>query len=101
MFVDDRLTRLRALIDRLGQLPASAESEWMLREARARLVDVETGYRPSAMRPLAEEPPADEAGPPPRRPADAPAVERPAAHRSKPEPEPEPRHTARGEVRSI
>jgi hypothetical protein len=52
---DDRLTRLRALIARLERLPASAETDWMLREARARMVDVETGERPEAMRPLVEE----------------------------------------------
>jgi hypothetical protein len=47
-----RLKRLQVLIDRLERLPATPESEWMLREARARRVDVETGDRPSEMRPL-------------------------------------------------
>jgi hypothetical protein len=77
MIADDRLTRLRALIDRLERLPASPESEWMLREARARMVDVETGERPREMRPLAVDPP-DEA---PRRHRDA-AVKRPTKPRS-------------------
>jgi hypothetical protein len=72
MLADDRLRRLRALIDRLERVPASPESEWMLREARARMVDVETGERPGEMRPLAVDPP-DEA---PRRQRDA-AVKRP------------------------
>ena len=66
MPADDRLIKLRALIDRLERLPTSAESEWMLREARARMVDVETGEMPSGMRPLAEPPPPP---PEPRRPA--------------------------------
>jgi hypothetical protein len=57
MSTDDRLTRLRALIARLERLPASPESAWMLGEARARLVDVETGERPRGMRPLAVDPP--------------------------------------------
>ena len=41
----------------------------MLREARARMVDVETGERPGEMRPLAEDPPDD--APPPSRDAAA------------------------------
>jgi hypothetical protein len=57
MSTDDRLTRLRTLIARLERLPASPESAWMLGEARARLVDVETGERPRGMRPLAVDPP--------------------------------------------
>ena len=73
---DDRLTRLRELIHRLEGLPESPESEWMLREARARMVDVETGERPSGMRPLSVPADSDPARrpPPPRpkvRPADA------------------------------
>jgi hypothetical protein len=85
MLDDDRLTRLRALIDRLERLPVSAESEWMLREARARMVDVETGERPAGLRPLAS--PA-EGGPEPvvRRRAET------AVKREKPSrPEPAPR----------
>jgi hypothetical protein len=74
MSEEDRLTRLRALIARLGRLPASPESEWMLREARARLVDVETGEPPAEMRPRAVDPPVE-----PRREA---AVRRPAKPRS-------------------
>ena len=84
MSADDRLTRLRALIGRLERLPASPETEWMLREARARMVDVETGEQPSGMRPREEDPPAE----PPRRGRDA-AVKRP----TRPRPSaPEPRH---------
>src|SRR5215203_4896607 len=51
--------QLRALVERLERLPASARREWMLQEARARMVDVETGVEPRAMR--AQE----EAAPPP------------------------------------
>lgn len=73
MFDNDRLTKLRALIGRLERLPASPESEWMLREARARMVDVETGERPSGMRPPVADPPA-EAAPLDRDPAVKPPV---------------------------
>lgn len=55
MSIDSRLTRLRALVDRLERLPASTQRQWMLSEARARMVDVETGEAPRAMRPLAED----------------------------------------------
>src|SRR5688500_4156289 len=77
MAAEDRLTRLRALVDRLARLPASPESEWMLREARARMVDVETGAEPRSVRP----PPADPVAAAPRRDRDTP-VKRP------PKPEP-------------
>ncbi len=53
---DRRLTQLRALIARLERLPESPRREWMLQEARARLVDVETGFEPRPMRSHAEEP---------------------------------------------
>jgi hypothetical protein len=43
----------------------------MLTEARARIVDVETGGQPRAMRPLAAHPPPAAPKPPPRRTADA------------------------------
>ena len=72
MDVDPRLTRLRALVDRLERLPVSEHRDWMLVEARARLVDVETGDAPRAMRPLEEEPP-------PPRAANGRAVKRPSA----------------------
>jgi hypothetical protein len=49
---DDRLTRLRSLVAQLERLPASPKTEWMLAQARARLVDVETGETPQALRPL-------------------------------------------------
>jgi hypothetical protein len=57
---DRRLTRLRALVDRLERLPASARREWMLEEARARMADVETGDEPRALRTLQEPSPAGE-----------------------------------------
>jgi hypothetical protein len=48
----DRLEQLRALLGRLERMPASVERDWMLGEVRARAVDVETGVKPAAMRPL-------------------------------------------------
>ena len=54
----DRLEQLRGLLDRLERMPASADRDWMLREVRARAVDVETGVKPGALRAL----PRDEAG---------------------------------------
>src|SRR3954469_2484164 len=44
----DRLKRLRTLVAKLERLPASTQREWMLTEARARMVDVETGEVPRA-----------------------------------------------------
>jgi hypothetical protein len=55
MAVDGRLKRLRALLDRIERLPASARREWMLQEVRSRLVDVETGVQPHPMRAPYEE----------------------------------------------
>src|SRR5881398_1641115 len=55
----DRLEQLRELLARLERMPASGERDWMLREVRARAVDVETGVRPVAMRAL----PGDDAEP--------------------------------------
>ena len=52
----DRLTQLRTLVDRLERLPASRRRDWMLQEARSRLVDVETGDEPRPMRTLDDEP---------------------------------------------
>src|ERR671911_558918 len=59
-----RLTQLRALVDRLERLPVSTRRDWMLQEARSRMVDVETGDEPRPLRTLDEEPPAR----PPERP---------------------------------
>jgi hypothetical protein len=52
----NRLAQLHVLLDRLGQLPASEERDRMLREVRARAVDVDTGVRPAPMRPYVREP---------------------------------------------
>ena len=46
-----RLQQLDALIDHLGQLPASPERDWMIAEVRARKVDVETGVPTGPIRP--------------------------------------------------
>lgn len=92
--LDRRLTRLRALVERIERLPASARREWMLQEARARMVDVETGVEPRPMRTLYEEPPATPREPPASRASDGRAVKRPgakparvAASRARPQPE--------------
>src|SRR4051794_33957320 len=53
----DRLEHLRVLLDRLERMPAAADRDWMLREVRARAVDVDSGVRPAAVRAL----PADAA----------------------------------------
>ena len=46
---EHRLKRLRELIDQLERLPATAERDRMLREVRARVVDVDTGVAPDAL----------------------------------------------------
>jgi hypothetical protein len=48
----DRLDQLRELLDRLEEMPASADRDWMLAEVRARWVDVETGVAPAPLRAL-------------------------------------------------
>src|SRR5215210_9303287 len=69
---DPRLARLRALVGKLERLPASDRRERALTEARARIVDVETGEVPRVKRPVedpapAPPPPADEPAPKPKR----------------------------------
>jgi hypothetical protein len=79
MLADPRLARLRALVDRLERLPASARREWALAEARARMVDVETGYTPRAMRALEPDPPMRPTEPPAARSVTADAAKRPSS----------------------
>ena len=71
------------MVERLERLPVSTGRDWMLQEARSRMVDVETGDEPRPLRILDEEPPAR----PPERPGsgvgNGRAVERPS---SKPDP---------------
>jgi hypothetical protein len=65
---EQRLRRLRELLERIEQLPASSESERMLREVRARIVDVDTGVTPRAMLPVDPDPTlATDPGPPAAR----------------------------------
>ena len=52
MSTEHRLRRLRELLARIEQLPASSERERMLGEVRARVVDVDTGVTPRAMLPV-------------------------------------------------
>ena len=47
-----RVQRLRDLVARLEQLPASEERDRVLAEVRARTVDVDTGETPRAMLPV-------------------------------------------------
>ena len=77
---DPRLTRLRALIAKLERLPASTQRERALTEVRARIVDVETGEVPRAMRPVEEPAPPEPASKPRRTPASV-RRERPEALR--------------------
>jgi hypothetical protein len=49
---NDRLAQLRVLLERLEQMPASPDRDWMLAEVRSRAVDVDTGIAPRPMRPL-------------------------------------------------
>ena len=65
---DHRLRRLRELLARIEQLPASAETERMLSEVRARIVDVDTGETTRAMLPVDPLPtPATDSGAPTAR----------------------------------
>ena len=52
---EDRLRRLRELLDQLERLPASAERDRMLREVRGRVVDVDTGVAPRELQPVEPE----------------------------------------------
>jgi hypothetical protein len=84
-----RLKRLRELLAKLERLPESPERERMLREVRARVVDVDTGETPRAM--LAADGAAEPASEPPRRVAGAPAPRAvPAAQRGRVPVEPPP-----------
>jgi hypothetical protein len=65
-----RLEQLHVLLARLEQLPESPHRDWMLREVRARAVDVESGVRPEPLRSLESESALEAAAPkPPPRPA--------------------------------
>jgi hypothetical protein len=80
--MESRLTQLRALVHLLERLPASSRREWMLQEARSRMVDVDTGDDPRPMRRRSEEPPPAAPPPAPR------AVNGRAAKRQSPKPTP-------------
>jgi hypothetical protein len=82
--VESRLARLRALVDRLERLPASARREWALAEVRARIVDVETGVSPQAMRALEPDPPMRPTEPPAAPSMNGDAVKRPSSHGESP-----------------
>jgi hypothetical protein len=46
----DRLAQLQGLLARLERMPPSDKRDWMLREVRARAVDVETGVPTAPLR---------------------------------------------------
>ena len=81
----DRLTQLRVLLERLENMPASPDRDWMLAEVRSRAVDIDTGIAPRPMRPL-EGGMTLEAESTPARPAAQPAKKKP-----RPQPQVEPR----------
>jgi hypothetical protein len=82
---ENRLKQLRQLLSRLERMPESPETERMLREVRARVVDVETGEKPRAMLPAdsaASFAAAPEPRPAPRpKPVASPRPARPAPQR--------------------
>lgn len=81
---EHRVKRLRELIEQLERLPATAERDQMLREVRARVVDVDTGVAPDG--------PALDPGALPGRLRRAPAPPPPAVTRAvRPEPPVAPR----------
>ena len=80
---DPRLIKLRALIGKLERLPASSRRERALAEVRSRIVDVETGEVPRAMRPI-EEPEAGSRAVPAPAGADANPDRTPATARREP-----------------
>jgi hypothetical protein len=67
---EHRLKRLRDLLAQLERLPATAERDRMLREVRARVVDVDTGVPPRAVLPVEPDsvPAADPGSPATRAP---------------------------------
>ena len=75
----DRLEQLRALLVRLERMPASAGRDRILREVRARAVDVETGVRPATMRAWSEDGAEPEIPKAPGKRGPRPAPRRPVA----------------------
>jgi hypothetical protein len=73
----NRVKRLRELVDQLERLPESPERDRMLREVRARVVDVDTGAVPRPVLPVDPDsmPPSDQGSPAPQAPRATPAGE--------------------------
>jgi hypothetical protein len=87
---EHRLKRLRELVVQLEQLPPTAERDRMLREVRARVVDVDTGETPRAFSATDVDPRlAAKPAPPPKVVAPKP-VERPQPLKRVPTPLREP-----------
>ena len=62
MATDPRLQRLKDLVVRVEQMPPSEERDRILREIRARAVDLDTGVKPRAMLPVDAPPPSRRPG---------------------------------------
>lgn len=85
---EQRVKRLRDLVDRLERLPPSPDRDRVLSEVRSRAVDVDTGITPRAMLPA----------PDPAPPAPLPRQPRREKPRSAPTPAPMPAQTYRPAV---
>ncbi len=70
-----RIEQLQVMLERLGRMPASRDRDHMLRQVRARIVDVESGEQPSPLLALA---PEVEVLPAAEKPAPRPARRKPA-----------------------
>ena len=87
---DDRVKRLKDLIDVVMRSPESPDRDRLLSELRSRAVDLETGVTPRAMLPLREPVPVPVAPQPAKRRAVMP----PAPRRTPAPAQPAPRSTA-------
>ena len=54
MVTEQRVRRLKEMVDQLQRLPVSPERDRLLNEIRSRAVDVDTGVTPRAILPLRE-----------------------------------------------
>jgi hypothetical protein len=65
---EQRVKRLKDLVDRLERLPPSEDRDRVLREVRSRAVDLDTGVAPRAMLPVREPIPPRVLAPPAPKP---------------------------------
>jgi hypothetical protein len=66
MVTEQRVQRLRQMVDQIQRLPESPDRDRLLNEVRSRAVDVDTGVTPRALLPMTE-PVAPWAPRPPKR----------------------------------